>query len=167
MFILSDQRQTSDAARHSFRRYREYLERSRQVFPSSALALATSEWYFQPDDHRCPHDAWLEEAVFSEPATGDRRERRVTSLRLRLVGAYHDGHVEFLYPRLFRCEWSTPDAGRGHGDWLYDEFRLGDGGRVLHEIEWSSGGRWLMEASDVEFHWIPRPTENADRDRAV
>jgi hypothetical protein len=115
MFILSDQRQTSDAARHSFRRYREYLERSRQVFPSSALALATSEWYFQPDDHRCPHDAWLEEAVFSEPATGDRRERRVTSLRLRLVGAYHDGHVEFLYPRLFRYEWSTRDAAMATG----------------------------------------------------
>ena len=47
----------------------------------------------------------------------------------------------------------------GHRDWLYDEFRLGDDGHILHEIEWSGPhetARWLIEASDVEFTWVPR-----------
>jgi len=57
-FILSDQRATDVEA--AFRRYGEYLERRRPDFPRGAYSLATSDWYYDGDDHRCPHDAWLE-----------------------------------------------------------------------------------------------------------
>ena len=89
----------------------------------------------------------------------DASGHRSTSLEIRLLGAYQDGHIEIVYPRVFNlnlkgsCEWSW-------SDWLYDEFRLLPNGNVIHEIEWAAqpsrdGARWLIEASDVEYRWNP------------
>lgn len=142
----------------AFARYRDYLEASRDAFPPSAYALATSDWYFNFFDHRCPHDAWLESLTLTESASGSRREIRRMSMRLRLLGAYHDGYMELLYPQVFRYRLDVNDGERGHGDWRYDELRLADDGHVIHEIEWygrNETGSWLIEASDVEFKWVP------------
>jgi hypothetical protein len=155
MFILSDSRISAEACAASFRRYDAYLAEMKSLFPPSAYALATSDWYFDFQDHRCPHDAWLEEATLTEPASGERNEIRTTALTTRLLGAYHDGHIEFIYSHVFRYECRT-ESTHGHGDWLWDEFRLSSSGQLLHEIEWSAGGRWLIEAADVEFRWIPK-----------
>lgn len=54
----------------AFQRYRDYLNTHAARFPRGALALALSGWYFDPSDHRCPHDAWLEGITISEPAVG-------------------------------------------------------------------------------------------------
>lgn len=56
---------------------------------------------------------------------------------------------------------NSPSSARGLGDWLYDEFRVAPGGFLVHEIEWQGfapdeGSRWIIEAADIEFHWIPR-----------
>jgi hypothetical protein len=51
-FILSEQHTVDVEA--AFRRYSEYLAGRRQDFPRGAYSLATSEWYYDPDDHRCP-----------------------------------------------------------------------------------------------------------------
>jgi len=84
MFILSENRITAAVCAASFRRYYEYLAEMKSVFPPSAYALATSDWYFNFHDHRCPHDAWLEEATLAEPASGERSEIRTTALRMSL-----------------------------------------------------------------------------------
>jgi hypothetical protein len=63
---------------------------------------------------------------------------RSTTLTIRLLGAYHDGFIEFLYPEVYAYDLGATSVGQGHGDWRYDEFRLGDGGRLVHEIEWAS-----------------------------
>jgi hypothetical protein len=118
-----------------------------------------SEWYYDYDDHRCPHDAWLESLTLSEPATGARQEVRTVALHVRLLGSYHDGYIEFRYPRVFRYECQLDPGAAGHRDWRYDEFRLTEEGHVLHEIEWwgpKPVGRWIIEASDVEFAWHPK-----------
>jgi hypothetical protein len=39
----------------------------------------------------------------------------------------------------------------GHGDWLYDEIRLSERGLVLHEVEFSSNGHWLIECKDIKY----------------
>lgn len=145
----------------AFRRYRDYLSRSKSSFPHRAFELACSDWYFDSSDHRCPHDAWLESMVISEPATGSRQEVRHTSIRIRLLGAYHDGFIEFVYPQVFNYQVGSPSCERGLGDWRYDEFRVESDRRVIHEIEWAGFGarlasRWVIEASDVEFQWIPK-----------
>jgi hypothetical protein len=158
-FILSLQRDEDTAK--AFDSYRKYIAASRQAFPPHAYELATSEWYFDFRDHRCPHDAWLESLSITEPASGDRSEHRHTSIRFRLLGAYHDGHIEFFYPLVFRYSLSGSPAERGLGDWRYDEFRISSDGHLVHEIEWAGspgdvGSRWIIEASDVEFQWIPK-----------
>jgi hypothetical protein len=62
--------------------------------------------------------------------------------------------------RLARSAWyyGALDVGRGHADWRYDELRLDDAGRVVHEIEWwkeRETARWLITADDVELTWHP------------
>jgi hypothetical protein len=74
--------------------YRTYLQSVRHALPESVFALASSDWYFLPSEHRCPHDAWLESIIISEPSTGERHELRSASIRIRLLGAYHDGFIE-------------------------------------------------------------------------
>ena len=157
-FILSEQRDAGpEEMLAGFESYRGYLERLRSQFPSKAYELATSAWYYDPSDHRCPHDAWLEEVILSEIGSGERAEVRAMSIRVRLLGAYHDGYIELNYPRVFSYELGARPQ-RGHRDWRFDEFRLTGDGHVLHEIEWwgpQEAGRWLIEASDVHFTWIP------------
>jgi len=157
-YILSAQRYLDDVneAKRLWDAYRDYIRENESRFPPGALSLAQSEWYYGFSDHRAPHDSWLEWAKFEEPASGERDEVRNLGLRLRLLGAYHDQWLEFFYPKVFAYEMSSEDSAVGHGDWLYDEFRISPKGNLLHEIEWagkagSNGSRWLIEASDVEF----------------
>lgn len=159
-FILSAQRERGTIVT-AFEQYRAYLASNATTFPSRAHALATSEWYFDPHDHRSPHDAWLESITIAEPATGTRSERRVTSIRVRLLGAYHDGFIELFYPQVIRYSLASRSSVHGLGDWLYDEFRVAPGGHLIHEIEWAGiprdeGARWIIEAPDIEFQWIPK-----------
>jgi len=50
----------------AFARYRVHLEANRANFPKNAFELATSSWYYGFDDHRAPHDAWLEKLEIDE-----------------------------------------------------------------------------------------------------
>jgi hypothetical protein len=155
-FILTAQRDEDVNA--AFQKYESYLLGVRDRFPESARSLATADWYYSPSDHRCPHDAWLESVTISEPYSGERRQVRSTSIRVRLLGAYHDGYIEFFYPKVFRYHLDASDASLGLEDWRYDEFRLSEDGHVLHEIEWWASrntARWVIEASDVQFQWLP------------
>src|SRR5215813_5055013 len=123
MFLLAKDGRDDDVGL-AFRRYREYLQSVSDIFPASAYTLATSDWYFSFSDHRCPHDAWLDSLSVTEPASGARGEIRNISMCIRLFGAYHDGYIELLYPRVFGYRLSINSGKRGHRDWRYDELRL-------------------------------------------
>jgi hypothetical protein len=160
-YILAAQRdQDGPEAERLWREYERYIQANRASFPPGAFALATSDWNYGFSDHRAPHDAWLEWAKFDEPATGERNETRYLSLRVRLLGAYHDNYLELFYPRVYAYTLTHNIASSGHGDWRYDEFRLSPKGHLIHEIEWASypdsDARWLIEASDVEYSVIAR-----------
>jgi hypothetical protein len=152
-FILSAQRD-ADAVR-AFADYREYLAREGHRFPPNAWALATSDW------SPAPHDAWLESVTIREPSRGARHEIRRTAIRVRLLGGYHDGHIEIVYPRVFAYRLDPVDVEYGHNDWRYDEFRVTGGGRLVHEIEWAGGGTWLIEANDIIYRWHPFAAKDA------
>lgn len=159
-FILGEQRDGDfDRSKQLWADYQSYLRERESVFPPGAYALATSDWYFGFDDHRAPHDAWLEWFKVEEIGTGDRSATRHVSLRIRLLSAYHDRYMEFFYPVVYSYELGKPRGHNGHFDWRYDEFRLSESGNLIHEIEWAGGheydARWLIEASDVEFTEVP------------
>ncbi|MFO1184328.1 MAG: hypothetical protein U1E56_06035 [Bauldia sp.] len=155
-YLLSSDGRDEDVV-GAFERYRLHLEYHRDSFPASAYALATSNWYFAASDHRCPHDARLTSAALTELSTSRAGPGQI-SLHVRLLGAYRDGHIELIYPQVFSYRLAAGDCADGHRDWRYDELRLSDAGHVIHEIEWwgpTEVGSWLIEASDVEFRWLP------------
>lgn len=162
VFILSgDGRDDDDPApEHAFERYERYLAENKDAFPARAHELATSDWFYDPRDHRCPHDAWLESLqILERPATEPRQ--RFCSISLRLLGAYRDGHIEIVYPKVYAYSFlSLSGEARSHGDWRYDEFRISDRGHLIHEIEWAYRTEckafvWTIEADDIHFQWIP------------
>lgn len=156
-FILASDGRDADVV-GAFKRYGEYLGSLSETFPRHAYALATSDWYFNFDDHRCPHDAWLESLSLTESASNSQASDRGLSIRVRLLGAYQDGYVELLYPHVFAYRFDVIDGRHGHRDWRYDELRQSKDGHLIHEIEWCGAtgtGSWLIEASDVEFQWLP------------
>jgi hypothetical protein len=152
MFILSEHRD-ADILR-AFSRYERHLKANRERFPQSAYALATSKWYFDSSNHQCPHDAWLQSVLIREPASGKRRENRHTAIITRLLGAYHDGFIEFHYPQVYSYQLTGSFVDGGHRDWRYDELRVDRKGRLVHEIEWRGTATWLIIASDVRYRWI-------------
>jgi hypothetical protein len=153
----------------AFQRYNEYLAHNKAVFPPRAFELATSDWFYHPGDHRCPHDARLESFQLLE--TPERKAHlRSCSISLRLLGAYHDGHIEITYSKVFSYALQSFVLGKvtSHGDWRYDEFRLSERGHLLHEIEWAGApgaqGKsfsWVIEADDIDFRWIPMVARDA------
>jgi hypothetical protein len=156
MFILASERDHD--AKQAFANYAAYLKTHQGAFPPSAYALATSDWYFGFSNHQAPHDSWLESLSVEERSSGERREIREATITIKLLGAYHDGHILLHYPKVFEYNIAGVELGQGHGDWRYDEFRLDRRGRLVHEIEWATygaTGTWLIVASDVHHTWQP------------
>ena len=115
--------------------------------------FATEPWYSDPSDHRCPHDSWLETVEVIEPAEGQRKEIRKKAIRLRLFGAYHDGHIVFQYSDVKRYSLNSSSTDRGHGDWLEDRFSISESGDLVHHIKWERGD-WFIESSSVTYEWL-------------
>ena len=162
-YILSNERDADPVKLvQAFDAYRRYLAANQARFPVGAYALASSNWYFDANDHRSPHDGWLESITLEEHGTGARRDNRACSIRVVLLGAYHDCRIELTYPKVYSYRLGSRASGTGAGDWRYDEFRLTNDGRVIHEIEWASGAErgasWLIEAADVQFKVLPMQT---------
>lgn len=153
MAFILDQQRSADCV-GAFERYRAYLSSVRSDFPRSAFELATSDWYFSGDDARSPHDARLNCITIAELAEHTRSGPRPVSIRIKLLLAADNRSAEFFYPEVFSYRLNARLDFGGHCDWRYDEFRLSASGRVIHEIEWcraTETGRWVIEASDVDF----------------
>ena len=157
-FILSEQRdQDCEAA---FLNYQSYLSENRHRLPSRAKSLIDSDWYFT-FTRQSPHDAWLKEVTVSEIDDDAEIAPRFVTITIRLLGSYHDGEIIIRYPRIYSYSLAVSDASTGHGDWRYDEFRISERGRLIHEIEWwgKEARNWIIEADDVEYSWCPYSSE--------
>ena len=122
------------------------------------MAFYKHDWYFDPTDHRCPHDAWLDSICISEVASGARQEVRVTKIIIRLLGAYHDGYISLMYSNVHEYYLDSSSLVSGHGDWVSDDISSEDS-RVYHNIRWSGGIKgpitWRIVAESVSFAWDP------------
>jgi hypothetical protein len=113
VFILSDDGRDEKypAVKAAFERYEHYLKENEAAFPPKAYELATSDWFYAPPDHRCPHDGRLESLQILEKP-GNNPCRRSCSISIRLLGAYDDGHIEIAYPTVYGYSFPEPHAGR-------------------------------------------------------
>jgi hypothetical protein len=96
----------------------------------------------------------VDAVTIADPATGDRHQHRHIDIYVRLLGAYHDGHIELTYSNV-RSYSLVGSHHNGHDDWLRDEVRLSEQGLVFHEIRFDSGSRWSIECVDIHYKWIP------------
>lgn len=149
-------------SKQNWQAYQNRLQKIKKRMSPSVQEYALADWHYNPSDHRCPHDAWLEHLIIRELASGERSEIRTLQIEIRLLGAYHDGYIELLYKDVEsycldqphrRGQWETTE--KGHKDWKVDEVDLSKNGYILHEIEWQDGGHWFIECRDFEFKWIP------------
>ncbi|WP_162601462.1 hypothetical protein [Occallatibacter savannae] len=114
---------------------------------------ATSDWYTSPSDHRCPHDAWVEAVTISERASGELQKQRPIEIQIRLLGAYHDGKIEYAYKGVNEYSLQTSGTTNGHGDWLRDHIEDCDG-LILHSIALVNGNLQI-KAAEIEYKWTP------------
>ena len=141
--------------------YEEYIRSIQGRLADDAYEYATSEWHKDYSHRMSPHDGWIERVTIEEPSGGDRCEQRSIRLAIELLGSYHDGRIRFTYPEVksYRIEapseFEWPPYGVGHGDWLADEVGLSTSGLVLHQILFSRGAVWSIEARDLRYEWLP------------
>jgi hypothetical protein len=100
------------------------------------VELATHELQ-RADPHLAAH-TWVESVTLTESAAGERHQERHQDrrldIRVRLLGAHYDGHLELMYSDVASYSFDGSSLQRGHGDWLRDESRLSEDGFVLHEV---------------------------------
>jgi hypothetical protein len=139
--------------------YIQYIASVKDRLPPGVQESVLSRWYFDPMDHRCPHDSWLENLTLSEPPSGLRRQIRTLSLTVRLLGAFHDGSIELSYVNL--RSYALNGSGlhtltdAAHGDWISDEILLLEDGSIEHELLFDSGAAWRIVSEDVVYRWLP------------
>ena len=144
----------------AFRRYAEYLDEKRDQMPRDAYEFASATWHYDPEDHRCPHDSWVEQLSVREPSAGERSEVRHIDISVRLLGAYQDVWIDLVYTDVkdYSLQLTRADSSSdiGHGDWLVDELRLSESGLVIHEVVFSTGARWFIECRNICYNAASR-----------
>ena len=116
-YILSNERDDNVAL--SFENYRDYLLSNRDKLSDSVYKLATSDWWYDFKDHKCPHDAWLERVLIIEPSEGKRNENRTTKVKIMLLSAYQDGYIELSYKNAVSIKIDSHNVKLGHKDCYY------------------------------------------------
>jgi hypothetical protein len=162
-FLLGKDLADGEAAtlEERFAAYYKYLESVRDRLPPSAYSFAVASWHYDPQDHRCPHDSWVDSLTIIETPYDDHKAHRDIEINVRLLGAYHDGRLELSYKKVRSYQLETPPGYEmlplnvGHGDWLGDEVRLSERALVLHEVEFTRGSRWVIECQDIHYQWTP------------
>jgi hypothetical protein len=59
----------------AFQVYRDFLLSIPERIPVSAGEFAAAPWHYHHEDHRCPHDSWVESVQIGEPYSGLAEER--------------------------------------------------------------------------------------------
>jgi len=145
-----------------FEAYQVYLESIRERLPHETSCFVTALWYYDTRHSQCPHDSWVEFLTISEMVEQDDIQARHVNIHVKLLGAYHDGYIDFFYKKVRHYDLKVPTNLHlmtkyrlGHGDWLIDEIRLSGDSLVIHEIAFSNGHTWTIECESIDYQWIP------------
>ena len=83
--------------KQNWQAYQNRLQKIKKRMSPTVQEYALADWHYNHSDPRCPHDAWLEHVILRELSSGERSEIRTLEIEIKLLGAYHDGYIEFLY----------------------------------------------------------------------
>jgi hypothetical protein len=159
-FLTYDNDDPRSVIEEKYKLYSDYLTANRQNFPSEAYEFATAEWHYDPADHRCPHDSWVEQLTITESQQDSASKNRSIGMQLVLLGAYHDGKLRIGYEGVKSYNLNLlPDSvseSKSHGDWLIDEIRLLDNRWLVHEINFWRDGSWRIECQNIKCEWLPK-----------
>ena len=138
-----------------FERYSSFIDSIRDQIAPHVYAFAANPCHFDLSSRSSLHDAWLENLSISESASGERSENRRTEISMRFLGPFHDRRIHLLYTGVTRYSFSSPphyDEPRyehtTHGDLYTHEVRLGDEGRLIHELCFENKAQFLIECLD-------------------
>jgi hypothetical protein len=148
---------TKDKKPDGHEAYHQYLQKHKQKFPLELWQVITSDWYYDPTDHRCLHDSALESLNVTDSTHLKETSGSDISITLKLMGAYRDGYTTYTYRGVARYAVQMDIVKIKHKppcDWLADEFLLTDSDLIRHEIEWETN-YWLIEARSVSYDWRP------------
>ena len=98
----------------SWRKYKEQLAAISDRLPPSARD-SRSRSGITTTKIIAPRDAWVESLTINETSSGPHQENRQVHIKLRLLGAYHDGHIEIEYLNVKRypSDVSIPPTATG------------------------------------------------------
>src|SRR5437868_6996619 len=91
---------TADEVKASYARYYEYLDSIKDKLPASTYDFARADWHYDSNDPRSPHDAWVDTVTVRELSPEKKAQEREIEIHVRLLGAYHNGHIELLYKKV-------------------------------------------------------------------
>ncbi len=137
-------------------RYRVYLESIREKLPPHVYAFASDIRYFNLESHSSLHDAWLENFIVREVATGETQEIRRMEIAIALLGPFHDRRIHLHYTGVTQYSFNAPPRygekrykHTEHGYLITHEIRLDHEGLLVHEILFERDATFLIECSDV------------------
>ncbi len=134
-----------------FDRYIEYIKTVRDSLPEHIYLFASNPAYFNLTSHSSLHDAWLENLIIQETASGDRHEFRGLEIKLSLLGPYHDRRIVLHYTgvKQYRCHAKAVSENLAHGDVFTHEIQFVADGIFSHEILFQEGGTILIECTNI------------------
>lgn len=100
-----------DKGRDARNEYRQHRSRYSKRIGPKALEFALAEWHHDTEDHRSPHDAWLESLCIEEVAEPPTSQDRAIRIVLKLLGAYHEGHLRIAYEGITSYSLDLPSEG--------------------------------------------------------
>jgi hypothetical protein len=138
-----------DPIRERWERIDEYNASIESRLPKEARSFVISDWHYNFHDVRCPHDSWLETIEFVK-AKGFGKDRKLSSIRLKLLGAFHDRwiFVEYLEVRDFLISGQMVLPNGRNQDWIYDEVHLSDSGLIEHVVQFETFA-FRVESADI------------------
>lgn len=157
-FLDYEYRADPSTIEQKFKSYKKYLTDNQHLFPQSAYEFANAEWHYNAQDHRCPHDSWVDSLQILEKHSSTSDGNKGIEIQLALLGAYHDGQIQIYYEDVKGYNFNlAPDSFevKSHGDWIIDEIHLSEQGWLIHEIKFVLNGEWKIECENIKYVWLP------------
>jgi hypothetical protein len=157
LFLLNSENINNNDAANIFKDYMNYLEEIKNDLPSNVYDIFSNPYYYDSQNHKCPHDGWIETLLINERYTKENRQDSIIDITIKLLGAYHDYFIYFNYKNVINYSLEMKKlsqvGNKGHGDWLIDEISLVNNNILIHEIEFSSKAQWRISCTDLDISY--------------